>query len=80
MEASELIIVIPAYEPNHLLAELIDKLNQYFNGHKMIVVDDGSKNKDIFLEVQKKDNVIVLHHDKNMGKGQALKTGFSYIL
>lgn len=79
MEASELIIVIPAYEPNHLLAELIDKLNQYFNGHKMIVVDDGSKNKDIFLEVQKKDNVIVLHHDKNMGKGQALKTGFSYI-
>lgn len=79
MEASELIIVIPAYEPNHLLAELIDKLNQYFTGHKMIVVDDGSKDKDIFSIVEKKENVIVLHHDQNRGKGAALKTGFHYI-
>ena len=52
MEAKELIIVIPAYEPDHLLPELIDKLNEYFHGHKMIVVNDGSLNKEeLFKEI-----------------------------
>jgi uridine phosphorylase len=80
MEAKELIIVIPAYEPDHLLPELIDKLNEYFHGHKMIVVNDGSKNKEeLFKEVENKDNVILLNHEVNMGKGAALKTAFNYI-
>lgn len=79
MEASELIIVIPAYEPDHLLAELVDKLNEYFSGHKMVIVDDGSKCKDVFSSLENKKNVIILHHEKNMGKGAALKTGFRYI-
>lgn len=80
MEAKELIIVIPAYEPDHLLPELIDKLNEYFTGHKMIVINDGSKNKDdLFKEVEEKDNVILLNHEVNRGKGRALKTAFSYI-
>lgn len=80
MEAKELIIVIPAYEPDHLLPELIDKLNEYFIGHKMIVVNDGSKGKDdLFDEVKNKENVILLTHEVNRGKGAALKTAFSYI-
>ena len=80
MEAKELIIVIPAYEPDRLLLELIDKLNNYYTGFKMIVVNDGSKGKDeLFKEVSLKDNVILLEHEKNMGKGAALKTAFSYI-
>ena len=80
MEAKELIIVIPAYEPDHLLPELIDKLNEYFHGHKMIVVNDGSKNKEeLFKKVENKDNVILLNHEVNMGKGAALKTAFNYI-
>lgn len=79
MEAKELIIVIPAYEPDRLLVDLIDKLNQYFTMHKMIVVDDGSSNKEAFLEIKEKENVILLSHNKNRGKGAALKTAFSYI-
>lgn len=79
MEAKELIIVIPAYEPDSLLVELIDKLNQYFTMHKMIVVDDGSKDKDVFLDIKEKENVILLTHNKNRGKGAALKTAFAYI-
>lgn len=80
MEAKELIIVIPAYEPDHLLLELIDKLNGYFSGHKMIVVNDGSKGKDeLFKDAESKDNVILLTHEENKGKGAALKTAFSYI-
>ena len=30
MALNELIVVIPAYEPNNLMLDLIEKLNQYF--------------------------------------------------
>ena len=80
MEAKELIIVIPAYEPDHLLPELIDKLNEYFTGHQMIVINAGSKGKDeLFEQVKNKENVTLLTHEVNRGKGAALKTAFAYI-
>jgi glycosyltransferase involved in cell wall biosynthesis len=80
MEATELIIVIPAYEPDYLLPELIDKLNEYFTGHQMIVINDGSKGKDeLFEQVKNKENVTLLTHEVNRGKGAALKTAFAYI-
>ncbi len=76
----KLIIIIPAYEPDFHLPELIDKLNNYFNDFKMIVVNDGSKSHDdIFNKVKEKDNVTLLTHKENRGKGEALKTAFRYI-
>ena len=76
----ELIIVIPSYEPDNKLIELIDKLNNYFNDFKMVVINDGSKGFDSIFDVAKnKKNVIFLEHDVNKGKGEALKTAFRYI-
>ena len=76
----QLIIVIPAYEPDFHLPELIDKLNSSFDDFKMIVVNDGSKNhEDIFDSVKNKPNVTLLVHEENKGKGEALKTAFRYI-
>ena len=59
----EYIILIPAYEPDDKLLDLVKNIN---NKYKVIVVDDGSVNKEIF-------------NDNNMGKGYALKVGFEYI-
>ncbi len=72
-------IVIPAYEPDFHLLDLIDNLNNYFSNFNIIIVDDGSSDKTIFSSALDKDNVIILHHDENMGKGEALKTAFRYI-
>lgn len=72
-------IVIPAYEPDFHLLDLIDNLNNYFSNFNIIIVDDGSSDKSIFFDALNKDNVVILHHDKNMGKGEALKTAFRYI-
>lgn len=80
MEKGELIIVIPAYEPNELLVDLVLKLNQYFDNEKIIVVDDGSKNKETFAKIKEFENVILLNHPENRGKGAALKTAYQYIL
>lgn len=68
------IVLIPAYEPDDKLIELVKKLKC-----DVIVVNDGS-NKDydkIFDEVKKYAKVIT--YDVNKGKGYALKTGLKYI-
>lgn len=72
-------IVIPAYEPDFHLLDLIDDLNNYFSNFNIIIVDDGSSDKTLFSDAKKKENVCVLHHDINKGKGEALKTAFRYI-
>ena len=70
----KIIVLIPAYEPDYKLIELVKKIN-----YDIIVVNDGSnKNYDnIFNEVKKYAKVI--SYDKNYGKGYALKTGLKYI-
>ena len=76
----KLIIVIPSYEPDNKLIELIDKLNNFFNDFKMVVINDGSKGFDEIFDVcKKKDNVTFIEHEVNKGKGEALKTAFKYI-
>lgn len=72
-------IVIPAYEPDRRLIDLCDVL--YNKGYCCIVVDDGSglDYEEIFQELERQ-NIIVLHHAVNLGKGRALKDAFNYIL
>lgn len=75
-------ILIPAFNPDLKLVQLLANLYQQsdFN-QKVIVIDDGSDRQNIFNQVKKSyPNVIVLHHEVNAGKGAALKTGFRYIV
>jgi glycosyltransferase involved in cell wall biosynthesis len=45
---------------------------------EIILVDDGSKDgsREIIQEEAEKGGVIAIYHEKNMGKGQAVRTGF----
>jgi glycosyltransferase involved in cell wall biosynthesis len=72
-------VLIPAYEPDDRLLELIGRLKAYTN-LPIVVVDDGSGEsyKRIFQAV-KEAGCTVLTHLTNQGKGRALKTGFQYI-
>lgn len=72
-------IVIPSYEPNFRLLDLIDDLNSFFKSINIVVVNDGTVDKSIFDEAIKKENVTLLTHDVNKGKGAALKTAFAYL-
>lgn len=73
------IVVIPAYEPNNSLNDLIDNINHVFESVSIVVVDDGSQNKSIFEQISSFDNVTILKHETNKGKGAALKTAFKYL-
>ena len=74
------VITIPAYEPNATLIELVTEL--YRQGEQsIIVVDDGSTEQAaLFQRLDSLNNVTVLHHSKNLGKGAALKTAMAYFI
>ena len=70
-------VLIPAYEPDAELIHLTNKLAAA--GFGIVVVDDGSgpAYRDIFEAV--KTHAHVLRHERNRGKGAALKTGMRFI-
>lgn len=78
--SQEVVIVIPAFEPDVHLTKLLDKLCE--QPLPIVVVDDGSGERfqAIFDEAAKHPQVTVLKHAVNLGKGQALKTAFNYVL
>ena len=71
------VIVIPAYEPDENLVCLTRGLVE--KGYCVVVTDDGSGEsyRPVFEQIW--ENAIVLTHQKNMGKGQAIRTALRYI-
>lgn len=74
-------IIIPAFEPDDALKNLISNL---VSGEikDIIIVDDGSgkKYRHIFEELKAAYNIKIITHAVNLGKGRALKSAFNYIL
>lgn len=75
----KVIILIPAYEPDDKLIELLKTIKNKTNNIDIIVVNDGSNSNydEIFSLSKKYSNV--LSYKENKGKGYALKYGLSYI-
>lgn len=74
-----MILLIPSYEPDERLIELIQKMRKTC-GYGIVIVDDGSGKaySHVFLRAQELGCTIITH-SQNQGKGCALKTGFRYI-
>lgn len=74
-----MICLIPSYEPDVRLLQLIHDLKES-SDMAIVIVDDGSGEaySAIFNEARAA-GCIVLSHEHNRGKGQALKTGFRFI-
>ena len=71
-------VIIPAFEPKENLITIIDRIWEL--GNQIIVVDDGSSEdkRELFHILSEK--AIIIHHEKNMGKGAAIKTAMDYII
>lgn len=71
------IALIPAYEPEGLLLELLRDVRR--EGLLAIVIDDGSGPSYSELFENAAELAVVLIHPGNCGKGRAIKTGLKYI-
>jgi glycosyltransferase involved in cell wall biosynthesis len=69
-------IVIPAYNEEHAIADLVADLRGSDPWHEIIVVDDGSK--DATAERASQAGARVVRHPYNKGNGAAVKTGIRH--
>jgi glycosyltransferase involved in cell wall biosynthesis len=72
-------VVIPCFNEAATILDLIDRVRSSpVESKQIIVVDDGSSDgtRELLQEL-KADDLIVLLHDRNRGKGAALCTGFA---
>ena len=66
--------IIPAYQESRAIKQVVTLTQKYCTC--VIVVDDGST--DDTKRIAEDSGAIVLRHPHNLGKGAALRTGFTY--
>lgn len=71
-------VIVPVYNEAKTVRQILDKINAINIDKEIIVVDDGSSDgtERILMEI-KMDNLKIIHHATNRGKGAALLTGFA---
>ncbi len=76
----KLSVIIPVYNEEKTLPQLIDKVKAVGLGKEIIIINDGSTDgtKEL-LDTIKDWNIIIVHHSQNLGKGAAIRTALPYI-
>ena len=67
-------VIIPAYNEEDTVAEVVEVVKKVSFVDKIIVVNDGSSDRT--EEEALKAGAIVINHETNKGKGEALNTGY----
>jgi len=80
--AAELTVLMPVYNELRTVDTAIDRVlatGESVGGLELIIVDDGSTDgtRELLENRTALKNVQVLHHDRNRGKGAALRTGLA---
>jgi glycosyltransferase involved in cell wall biosynthesis len=73
----KLSIIIPVFDEETTVKEIIDRCRALPLDTEIVVVDDGSSDgtRDVLAKEDCADGVTVCYHEKNRGKGAAIRTG-----
>ncbi|GAB5403008.1 MAG: glycosyltransferase family 2 protein [Aureliella sp.] len=77
-----LTVVVPVYNEPVTAVQIVEKVRQLPISKQVIIVDDGSTD-DTAQQIEalrEYDDVILLCHEQNRGKGAALQTGFAHAM
>ena len=75
MDRSDLIVIIPAYNEEASIKNVVEKVNKYSD---VLVVNDASS--DNTEDHARKAGANVINHNTNLGYDEALNTGFEWAL
>ncbi|OGW15528.1 MAG: glycosyl transferase [Nitrospirae bacterium GWA2_42_11] len=73
-------VVMPVFNEARTIREIIKKIEDVDLEKEIIIVDDCSTDgtRDILKALERNPGIRVFCHEKNMGKGAALRTGFKH--
>ncbi|HYS06117.1 MAG TPA: glycosyltransferase family 2 protein [Candidatus Dormibacteraeota bacterium] len=73
-------VVIPVYNEIGTIREILERVRAVPIPKEVIIVDDGSSDGtgDVLRSLSSPE-LVILYHDKNRGKGAALRTGFARV-
>ena len=66
-------VIIPAYNEEENIGELINQINGLGKGYEVLVVDDASTDRT--AEIARSNGAVVITHPYNKGNGASVKTG-----
>lgn len=72
----KVLTIIPSYNNGGTILDVVTKCLNYSD--QVLVINDGSTDHSYRLLEQYGDTIKVISHPKNLGKGEAIKTGFIY--
>ena len=83
MKKEKLSIIIPVFNERGTISELLDKVEAVNLGvgieKEIIIIDDFSTDGTREILKTMEDKFVILYHDRNYGKGMALRTGIKEI-
>jgi glycosyltransferase involved in cell wall biosynthesis len=74
----KLSVIIPCYNEKDTVEEIIRRVRAVGLAHEIVLVDDGSTDgtRDVLAGIAPSDDLKIILHERNMGKGAAVQTGF----
>ena len=74
----KLSVIIPCYNEQTTVATVIQRVRAIELAYEIIVVDDGSTDgtREVLAQIDPQDDLKIVLHDHNQGKGAAVRTGF----
>jgi len=75
----KLSVIMPIYNEINTLEEIIKRVEKTGLADEIVLVDDGSRDgtRDLVRKYQTQPGFVVILHEKNQGKGAAVKSGFA---
>ncbi len=77
----KLSVVMPVYNESETVEEIVRRVRAVPMAKELIIVDDGSTDgtRELLKAMEGDEDVTVLYHQRNRGKGAALQTGFEQV-
>jgi len=74
----KLSVIIPCYNEKNTIAEIVRRVRAVGMADEIIIVDDGSTDgtREVLAQLPAGDDLKIIYHDRNLGKGAAVRTGF----